>query len=200
MFSCDVAAQRLVIVLNATSIKSSVAAHPTMASGTFNTNSIDVSGGTSLTLDNSSAVTMNVVNTLTLSGGGALTLGTGSNPATLALNVVNTPSVTTPLDFSGGTVANPSFDSSRLVVQYGGTGNIKLSGGTSQAEVIYAPNATATFSGGSALYGEVIAATVTDSGGATIFYDRNLANKGLFATTKFFPGNPMLSSFSWKKY
>ena len=188
------------IVLNAASISSSGGGVATLATATVNTNSVNISGGTSLTLANSAAVTMNIVNTFTMSGGGALTLGTSGSPASLLLNVVNTVGVTTPLDFSGGTVANPSFDSSKLLIQYGGTGNINLSGGTSQAEVIYAPNAPVSFSGGSALYGEVIASTVTDSGGATIYYDRNLANKGLFATTKYFTGNPMLSSFSWKKY
>jgi hypothetical protein len=188
------------IILNATSISSSGGGAATLASATVNTDSISISGGTSLTLNNNAAVTMNIVDTFTMSGGGALTLGSAGSPASLAMNVVNTAGVTTPLDFSGGTVANPSFDSSKLQIQYGGTGNIGLSGGTSQAEVIYAPNAPVSFSGGSALYGEVIAATITDSGGATIFYDRNLATKGLFSTTKYFTGNPMLSSFSWKKY
>jgi hypothetical protein len=77
---------------------------------------------------------------------------------------------------------------------------VYLSGGTKQAAVFYAPNAPATFHGNAALYGEIIAATIDATGGANVYYDRNLATKGLFTTVLYFSGNPMLSTFTWSKY
>ena len=45
----------------------------------------------------------------------------------------------TPIDFSSGSVTNSSFNASAFQVMYGGSGNIKLTGGASTAMVIYAP-------------------------------------------------------------
>lgn len=168
--------------------------------GTYNLNSVSVSGGGSITTDAAPDTTINmtVVRTFSLSGGATFNIpATGS---TVALNMVDTASVTTPVDFSGGSVSNGSMDASKFQIKYGGTGSIKLSGGTKQAAVVYAPNAAISFSGGSALYGAVIGKTIIDSGGAHIFYDRNLQSSGLFTTTTWQAGNSMLSSFSWKKY
>ena len=47
--------------------------------------------------------------------------------------------------------------------------------GSSFAAMVYAPNAAASFSGGSNFYGSVVAATVTDTGGAKIHYDTHLS-------------------------
>ena len=168
----------------------------TIDTGTYNINDVRVAGGGSLTI--SGHVDMTVINTVSLSGGGQLITQTSADQ--LALNVVDVGTASTPIDFSGGSVVNNTYDASLIQVQYAGTGTIQLSGGTKQAEVIYAPNAAASFSGGSALYGEVIASTVTDSGGATVYYDRSLATKGLFTTVKYFSGNPMLGTFTWSKY
>jgi hypothetical protein len=60
--------------------------------------------------------------------------------------------------------------------------------------MIYAPNAAIAFSGGNDFYGAVVGATVSDTGGARLHYDRRLTNE--FFTV----GPPMLSSFSWQKY
>jgi hypothetical protein len=189
--------------MNTASISTSGGAATTVYSATLNTNSVALSGGTNLTLSSQAQLTMNVVKTFAMSGGGQLNLPTDASlpaPASVDLNIVNTVSVSTPLDFSGGTIANASYDSSRFVIEYPGSGNISLSGGTKQAQVLYAPNAAVTISGGASLYGEVVSSTLTDSGGTQIFYDRNLMNKGIFKTTSYYSGNPMLSSFSWKKF
>jgi hypothetical protein len=191
------------LTVNAQSISTSGGATATFATGTYNTGTISVSGGTSVSVASQSQITMNIVNSFSISGGGTINLpmdNGAANPATVQMNIVDTPSVATPLNFSGGTVTNNSFDPSRFIIEYAGTGNISMSGGTKQAVVVYAPRAAFTISGGSAMYGEVVASTIKDTGGTVIYYDRNLATKGLFATTKYFPGNPMLSSFSWKKY
>ena len=47
---------------------------------------------------------------------------------------------------------------------------------------------------GTDLYGSLMGATMTDTGGMHIHYDRHLAKE--FFTI----GNYMLSSFTWKKY
>ena len=91
-------------------------------------------------------------------------------------------------------VVNTSYDPSKLQIQYAGTKSIKLTGGSSFAAMVYAPNAAASFSGGSDFYGSVVAATVKDTGGAKIHYDSHLS-KAFFTA-----GNPMMTSFSWKKY
>ena len=166
----------------------------TIAGGTYGINSISLSGGSKLTTS-SGEVTMTVVNSFSLAGNSTLVIVT-----TTHLNAVDTPSVNTPIDFSGGTVSNTSFSSMRFQIQYGGQQNIKLSGGSANASVVYAPRASVTFVGGSGFYGEVVGKTITDQGGTIIYYDRHLKETGIFSSTKWMPGNPMLSSFSWKTF
>ena len=101
---------------------------------------------------------------------------------------------TMPIDLNSGSVSNNSMNPSMLQVIYGGTGQVRLSGGADTAMVLYAPNATADFnSNGADYFGSVIARTIS-SNGAQIHYDRNLAND--FFTS----GNFMMTSFTWKKY
>ena len=101
---------------------------------------------------------------------------------------------TTPIDFTGGTIANTTYDPARFQILYGGTGGMKLTGGSGSALLAYAPNSTAQFAGGNDFYGAVVAGTITDMGGASIHYDRSLNKKALMA------GNPTMGSFTWKAY
>jgi hypothetical protein len=71
---------------------------------------------------------------------------------------------------------------------------VKLAGGSETAAVIYAPNATGSFSGGADFYGAVIVGQLTATGGSSIHYDRNLLN------TSFTAGNFMMSSFTWRSF
>ena len=98
------------------------------------------------------------------------------------------------IDFSGGAVTNASFDPSHFQIRYAGTDNITLTGGSSTAAMIYAPNAATTFTGGGDFYGSVVSGTILDTGGGKIHYDRRLSSKFFTA------GNPMMSAFNWKKY
>jgi hypothetical protein len=59
---------------------------------------------------------------------------------------------------------------------------------------LYEPKASFSFAGGASWYGAVIGAFMTDMGGTAVHYDRRLQTKDLIL------GNPMLSSFTWKKY
>ena len=146
---------------------------------------LKLSGGTTLYL---TAGTYNL-NSIAMSGGATLVISSG--PVTL--NVTGA-GQTTPIDFSGGSVSNATLDPSQMIINYAGSGNVSLSGGAGSAALLYAPNASLSFSGGGDFYGAVISALLTDTGGAAIHYDRALQNK--FLTT----GNWMLDSFTWKKF
>ena len=129
-------------------------------------------------------------NSLSLSGGSRLVIDSG--PVIINFAGVNQTDV---LSFTGGSeIVNTSYDASKLQIQYAGTGNIKLTGGSSFTAMVYAPNAAASFSGGADFYGSVVAATVKDTGAAKIHFDRNLQDKFFTA------GNAMMSAFTWKKY
>lgn len=136
-----------------------------LTAGTYNLNSISLSGGSQLIVD-SGPVIMNIVGT----------------------------SKTTPVDLTGGTTSNMTFDPSKFQILYGGTGAVRMNGGTSASAMIFAPNASASLSGGADFYGSVVAASVNVSGGVRMHYDRHLG--GSFGTV----GNDMLTSFTWKKY
>jgi hypothetical protein len=136
-----------------------------LTAGTYNLNSISLSGGSTVIID-SGPVFMNVV-------------GTGK---------------ATPIDFSGGSTSNLTFDPAKFQILYGGNGAVKLTGGTASSAMVYTPNASIGLSGGTDFYGSVIGATVSDSGGVHIHYDRSLG--GSFGTS----GNRMLTSFTWKKF
>jgi hypothetical protein len=128
------------------------------------------------------------INTIKLTGGGELIIGSGP----VILNVAGTGDAT-PIDFEGGSTANASFDPSMFRIHYAGTGTLKLTGGTTVAAIVYAPAAQATLAGSADVYGSVLAATVTANGGAQFHYDRRLSTD--FLTT----GPQMMSGFSWKK-
>ena len=130
------------------------------------------------------------VNSITLNGNSTLLIAAG---ATVILNVEGTGQAT-PIDFTGGTVTNAGFNPAQFQIEYAGAGTVKLSGGASTAAMVYAPNAAAEFHGGGSFYGSVVAATVVDTGGADIHYDRHL--QGEFFTV----GNTMMSAFSWQRY
>jgi Tfp pilus assembly protein PilX len=154
-----------------------ISVHATMhlTAGTYNINSITMGSHGSLVIDSGPVI-------LNVTGGGSF--------------------AAMPIDFSSGSVTEGvvAYDSSKLQINYAGTGTIKITGGAATTAVVYAPRAAATLTGGGDFYGEIIASTIADTGGAVIHYDSNLANRGLFTTVLYTPGNPMLSSFTWKKY
>jgi hypothetical protein len=199
------------ITVNAQSITTGGGgAVPTVNNATINANAINLASGIGMNVQSQAQVVMNVGKSFSTSGAAKIDLPADTGLATQAsvrVNIANDPSTSTPLDFSGGTVTNNGYDPSRFVFDYAGSGNVNMSGGTKQAIVLYAPLAKFTLSGGASLYGEVVASTINDSGGTAIYYDTNLANKGVFGTsssstsvTDYYADSPMLSSFSWKKY
>jgi hypothetical protein len=136
-----------------------------LTAGTYNVNSFKMSGGSHLIID-SGPVSLNIV-------------GTGDSA---------------PLDLTGGTTSNATYDPSKFQILYGGTGTLKLAGGTASAATVYAPNATAMLTGGANFYGSILAASVSVTGGTRIHYDRHLGQ------SFFTVGNYMLNAFTWKKF
>jgi Tfp pilus assembly protein PilX len=132
---------------------------------------------------------------ITANGNPTLTIDPipGTNPpqyAQIVLNVAPTGSI----DLTGSSLSNPSLVPADFQILYGGTSQVKINGGSQAAALIYAPNASFKLNGGGSLYGSVIANQVTDLGGGSIHYDRNL-KVGFYQL-----GNYMLSSFNWQKY
>jgi hypothetical protein len=130
------------------------------------------------------------VNSLVLNGGGKVVVDSGP-----VIIKIKGDGIATPLDLSGGGVSNPSLDPTKLQFVYAGTGNIKITGGSTTAALVYAPNASGAFSGSSTdFYGAVITKYVTSMGGFTLNYDRRLQNTVMTA------GSPMMTSFTWKTF
>jgi hypothetical protein len=147
---------------------------------------VSVTGGADLHLGAGTYI----VNSLSFAGGSKIIVDSGP----VIFQIVGAPNVSTPLDFTGGTAVNETYDPSNLQFIYGGTNNVKLTGGSAMAGLVYAPEASMSFAGSGDFYGAVIAKKVTDMGGAAIHYDRALETEGL--TT----GNFTMSSFSWRSF
>jgi hypothetical protein len=135
------------------------------------------------------------VNSLTLNGGAKIVVDSG--PVIIKVKGLTSSggTMTTPLDLSGGGVSNPSMNPQNLQFVYAGTGNIKITGGSDTAALVYAPNASGSFSGASTeFYGAVITKYVTSMGGFSLNYDRRLQNVVMTA------GPPMMTAFTWKTF
>jgi hypothetical protein len=130
------------------------------------------------------------LNSLTLNGNSKIIVDTGP-----VIIKIKGQGVNTPLDLAGGGVSNPSLDPTKLQFIYGGTGNVKITGGTDTAALVYAPNASGAFNGSSTdFYGAVVTKYVTSMGGFSLNYDRRLQNMVMTA------GPPMMTAFTWKTF
>lgn len=132
-----------------------------------------------------------VVNSLTQNGTGALAIGS-TDRVMMQVAGQGIADNQAAIDLTGNSISNPSLKPDNFQITYGGTALVKIKGGSTASALIYAPNATATMSGGSDLYGAIITKKVTDMGGMRIHYDRNLQRTMQIAS------NPMMSAFSWK--
>src|SRR6266581_818566 len=129
---------------------------------------VNMSGKKILTL---SPGTYNL-NSLVLSGNSALQI---SPPGQVIINIEGA-GASKAVDLSGGTLTNTTYLPSDLQFNYGGSQPIDLSGGSGSYAVVYAPNCPITISGGGDWYGAVIGKSFTDSGGSAVHYDRGLLN------------------------
>jgi sugar lactone lactonase YvrE len=139
----------------------------TLAPGSYG--NVQLSGGT--TADFSKG-TYNF-NSLVLSGGSTLSV-VGSGPVVVNLAGVGLSGNSPALDLTGGTMENPTGIPAQLQFIYAGSQAVNLSGGTHSYAVVYAPNALVNMSGGADFFGSVNGSTVTQSGGARFHYDSSL--------------------------
>jgi Tfp pilus assembly protein PilX len=157
--------------------------HPPSATDIVTLGDINLNAGEELHVG---AGTYNV-NSFTMAGGSTIVVDSGP----VIFNVVGTGQAT-PITITGNGVINTSFDPANLQFIYAGTNEIKLAGGDQTSAVVYAPNATASIKGGADLYGSIIVHELTETGGASIHYDRHLQ------VTRLKAGNYMMSAFTWK--
>lgn len=130
------------------------------------------------------------INSLKLAGNAKIVVDTGP-----VIFKVKGDGQTTPIDLAGGGVSNPSFDPTMLQFVYGGTGDVKITGGTDTAALVYAPNASASLSGSSThFYGAIVTSKITATGGFNLYYDRRLRRSVMTA------GNPTMTSFTWRAF
>ena len=156
-----------------------------LSPGQYNINSFQEAGAnTGLIIDQSPCSSPCVVGIDPSPGNGPVILNVTGNSVTGSV-----------VDLTGNSVQNPTLIPTLFQMMYAGTGTVSLKGGTGASGLMYAPKASYSFnSAGGNWYGAVVGQTMTDMGGATINYDRNLQNQ------YFIIGNYMLSSFTWKKY
>jgi hypothetical protein len=164
---------------------------PSLVGGTVVLGNVSVTAGTNLILKPG----IYNVNTLGFTGNSTVGIDTsaGIPTAPVLFNVAGVGSMR-PIDFLGGSISNTSYDPTLMQILYAGTDDVRLTGGSSSAALVYAPNAGIAFSGGSTFFGSVVGGIIKDMGGATINYDRRLDNTALMQ------GPPVLSSFTWKSF
>lgn len=145
----------------------------------------DVPGGSGISYTAATGV-------LTVSGGKNLTLGTPAagyfyfSSVTLSGNSTITVTaghtdiwISDFLNISGGTIVNTSTLPPALSFWSCGTASTNmwtLSGGSGAYFSVYAPNHPITVSGGGDIYGAIVGAALTSSGGAKIHFDEALMN------------------------
>jgi hypothetical protein len=150
-----------------------------LAPGSYGT--LSVSGDTTVHLQ---AGTYNI-NSLSLSGKSDLVVD--STPVLLNFAGQGLSGNDTALDLTGGTITNAAGKPSGLEIIYGGTAAVKVSGGPDSYGLVYAPNANVVLDGGADWYGAIIASTVTGVGNSAIHYDRALENSALSITANLIP-------------
>ncbi len=107
-----------------------------------------------------------VFRSINLTGGAKLSFS-GTTPATVY--------VTQDLDLSGGTFYNTTAVPRNVVFMLAKGVKGKMTGGAQAFAVIYGPEAEFSLTGGTDLYGAIVAKTVTLLSGASIHYDVDLA-------------------------
>ena len=146
-----------------------------------------------------------VFNVNSIAGSGELEVKADTGDEGIVLKVAgleadNVTEMATPIDFSTmswkqNKADGKNFDASMFQLVYAGTQTLSMDGGNSQSAMsIYAPNAHFDFQGTQDLFGSITAKTIEAHGNPKIHYDRSLAGKNWIA------GQPMIGTFSWKRY
>lgn len=156
-----------------------------LSQGTYNFNSLEVSGGGSSITITSGPVVLELAGVNT----------DGKVPSCISWVAPPANPTYCVLEFDAGAqVINNTGYPSNFQIVYSGSLGIALLGGPGSMGVEYAPNAPTIISGGGAWYGALIANGINNPGGSPIHYDQNLQNT--FGTI----GNFAPVGFSWSKF
>ena len=139
----------------------------TLAPGSYG--NINVTGNSVITLPGGTAAAPAIytINSFSLASGASLVI---NGPVIFNLAGVGQTNV---FSLNGG-FANQTYIPSNFMINYGGTGNISISGGAGAYAIVNAPNANISFSGNSSFYGQAIGKTIDDTSGVSIYYDSSL--------------------------
>jgi hypothetical protein len=90
--------------------------------------------------------------------------------------VLNFPSASqSPISISGQGIASATNIPNDMQINYGGTGNVTLSGNGASYAIVDAPNSSMTVSGNGDFFGRVVGKTITYSGNGKFHFDKNSA-------------------------
>jgi hypothetical protein len=133
------------------------------APGIYNINCLSVAGGSTLAISPATAqVVINVTGNMSATG------------STCSSNPQDSNHVVAPINLSGGSVSNTSGIAANLIINYAGTSDVDVEGGSGAYLVVNAPKAAILAVGGSDLYGALIGNTLNDSGGSKLHFDSSL--------------------------
>lgn len=117
-----------------------------MAPGTYNINSISMTGNSQITVNPPGAVTLNIG-------------GVGQS---------------TPLQIAGNGISDDTLPND-FMINYGGTGGVSITGNGNITAILNAPNAAITQAGNGNWYGSILGSSMTIGGNAFFHFDRNAA-------------------------
>ena len=140
----------------------------TLAPGAYG--NLTVSGNAQINLSAGSYT----FNSLTLSGNSVLRLTSGP----VVINIAGV-GQTQPLSFTGKAIIDNGLAPANLVVRYGGSGQLNLTGGDTTSLLVYAPSATVNLTGNADFYGSIIGGIINMTGNGTVHYDRSLGMLGV---------------------
>jgi Tfp pilus assembly protein PilX len=143
-------------------------------------NDISVKPGKSATINPGLFGSINVKGDLTLNPGTYYIdeLSVTSN-GQIIISDKTTLFVKTNLDMEGQGVANTSWDPTKLTINYSGTNDVKMTGGSQAYVEVYAPNSELQLHGNADFFGSFIALDVVVIGGPKIHFSEGCLNDHL---------------------
>jgi len=134
----------------------------TIAPGTYNINSLSMTGNAQIVVNPPGAVTFNIG-------------GTGT-------------AQTNPLLIGGNGITDDAFPND-FMINYGGTGTVQIAGNGNVTAILNAPNATIAQQGNGNWYGSILGSSITIGGNGFFHFDRNAAlapnNNGYFTMLSY---------------
>jgi Tfp pilus assembly protein PilX len=138
----------------------SIQASLTLAPGTYNINSLSMTGNAGIIVNPPGSVTLNVA-------------GTGQ---------------TTAVAIAGNGIIDDNV-ANDFIINYGGTNGVSIAGNGNVTAILNAPNAPITQQGNGNWYGSIVGSTISIGGNAFFHYDRNSnlapANNGYYTMVSY---------------